>query len=555
MGTHTVLGYTEAKVKSKTCGYVKVTIIDVSGSFYDDYDASGSNILVEHIEVAKLLMPVTAGRNGTTFYPGGQPDIWGISAELLYIQGVGKVELRPRTAAGKYFDLLTNSANNTGIGFPGFLRDENGKYYPLWDAFYSIALDSPKLYSPVTEFEYGYYHNPDSTKELNYNRKSADIKGFQRRLTWAHDAMVGALIGEETDPYSGLNGDSDLPGGSSVPIPQLPTLSATAAGIIGIFAPTQAEMRALADYMWTDFNGGGSTIENYLKEISQGIKRLTADPLDYILGLNIIPSQGLTLGGRDNIRFGFLGITGVSMQRLASQYFVVNCGTIFFDTVCGGTFLDYAPYSKFSLYLPYVGFVDVDPNDFVGHAMGVIYHCDVISGAVVAYVTKDDSVMYQYSGNCAVNIPLSSDNWGNTFAAAVKLVDSINTPAAIPGVANEGTKEAMRESNSAKRGIASTAASVASNPSLLSPTVRHSGAVAGTAGAMGVQVPFVIREAVAFHSTSRFNTLNGYPSYYFRKLSDISGFTTVIGVHIEGSSATAEEIAEIEELLIGGVIL
>lgn len=553
MSTHTVLGYTKAKVRSKTCGYVNVTIINVSGSFDDDYDESGYHILVEHIRVSELLMPVTAGRNGSYFYQGGVPDIWGNGSEIRYFQSTGQTEIRLYTADGYGFDQITDTVNNTGLGLPGFLRDENGKYCSLWDASYSIGL---QYLSPlITEFEYGYYQNPNSINELTYSRRSSVSIGFERRLKWSNDAMVGALIGEETDPYSGLNGDSDLPGGSSVSIPQLPPVSATATGIVGIFAPTQTEMRLLADYMWTDFSGGGSSIENFLEEISQGIKRLTADPLDYILGLNIIPSQGLTRAGRDTIRFGFLGNTGVSMERLASQYFVVDCGTISFDTVCGGTFLDYAPYSKFSLYLPYVGFVDVDPNDFVGHTMGVIYHGDVISGAVVAYVTKDGSVMYQYSGNCAVNIPLSSDNWGNTFAAAVKLVDSINTPAAIPGVAEEGTKEAMRESISAKRGIASTAASVASNPSLLSPTVRHSGAVAGTAGAMGVQVPFVIREAVAFHSTSRFNTLNGYPSYYFRKLSDISGFTTVVGVHIEGSSATAEEIAEIEELLIGGVIL
>lgn len=243
------------------------------------------------------------------------------------------------------------------------------------------------------------------------------------------------------------------------------------------------------------------------------------------------------------------------MPRLASQFFEVDCGSIAFDTLCGNTFLDYAPYSKFSLYLPYVGFVDVDPNDFVGHTMGVKYHGDVVSGAIVAYVTKDGSVMYQYSGNCAVNLPLSSDNWGSTFAAAVGVASSLITPAAIPAAAKEGTMAAKNAEVSAKRGVASTVASVASNPSLLSPSIRHSGTVAGSAGAMGVQVPFVIREAVSFHSTAGFNTLNGYPSYYYRKLSEVSGFTSVIGVHIEGSSATAEEIAEIEELLIGGVIL
>ena len=359
---------------------------------------------------------------------------------------------------------------------------------------------------------------------------------------------------EDEDPYSDLNGEDPIPGDTSVPVPSLPILGATSTGIIGLFAPNEQNMRDLADYMWTDFGGSGSSVEDFLEEIVQALKRLTADPLDYILGLNLIPSRGLSVGSPDTIRFGFLGNTGVSMPRLTSQFFEVDCGTIAFSTLCGDTFLDYAPYSKFSLYLPYVGFVDVDPNDFVGHTMGVIYHGDVVSGAIVAYVTKDGSVMYQYSGNCAVNLPLSSDNWGSTFSAAVGVAASIITPAAIPAAVKEGAAAAS-ESVATKRGIASTVSSVASNPSLLSPSIRHSGTVAGSAGAMGVQIPFVIREAVSFHSTAGFNTINGYPSYYYRKLSQVSGFTTVIGVHIEGSSATAEEIAEIEELLIGGIIL
>lgn len=362
-------------------------------------------------------------------------------------------------------------------------------------------------------------------------------------------------IPDDEDPYSDLDGEDPIPGDTPVPVPSLPILGATSTGIIGLFAPSAQDMRDLADYMWTDFGGSGSTIEDFLEEIVQALKRMTADPLDYILGLNLIPSRGLSVGSPSNIRFGFLGSTGVSMPRLSSQFFEVDCGTVAFDTLCGNTFLDYAPYSKFSLYLPYVGFVDVDPNDFVGHTMGVKYHGDVVSGAIVAYVTKNGSVMYQYSGNCAVNLPLSSDNWGATFSAAVGVAASLITPAAIPAAAKEGTMAAKNAAVSAKRGTASTVASVASNPSLLSPSIRHSGTVAGSAGAMGVQVPFVIREAVSFHSTAGFNTLNGYPSYYYRKLSEVSGFTSVIGVHIEGSSATAEEIAEIEELLIGGVIL
>ena len=73
---------------------------------------------------------------------------------------------------------------------------------------------------------------------------------------------------------------------------------------------------------------------------------------------------------------------------------------------------------------------------------------------------------------------------------------------------------------------------------------------------MGVQYPFVIREAVNFHSTSGFNKESGYPAYYYKFLSDVTGFTTVLDPHINNiPQATQGEIAEIISLLESGVIL
>ena len=343
------------------------------------------------------------------------------------------------------------------------------------------------------------------------------------------------------DPYSDLDGEEEIGGGGTVGVPGFPGLTATSTGIVGLFAPSAAQMQQLADFMWTDFGGTGTTIETVLSEIVEALKRLISNPLDYILGLNIIPSQGLSIGGSSTIKFGFVS-SGVPMPRLSNQYFTVDCGSLTFDAVCGNTFLDYAPYSKFSIYLPYIGFREVDANDFVGHTIGVLYHGDVVTGGLTAYITKDGSVMYQFSGSCALNIPLSSDNWGSTLSAAVNIATTVIAGAASGGAAGVAKAAAMG------------AASVAANPSLLSPQVAHSGAVSGAAGAMGVQYPFIIREAVRFHSTEGFNTLTGYPSYYFRSLSEVSGYTKVLDLHLENIPATQDEIAEIESILKEGAI-
>lgn len=355
------------------------------------------------------------------------------------------------------------------------------------------------------------------------------------------DIIEGGVL-DETDPYADIDGEGAIGGGGSVGVPGFPGLTATDAGVIGLFAPSASQMRQLADYMWTDFGGTATDVFEVLQEILEAFKRSISNPLDYVVGLNIIPSQGLSVGSSHTIRFGFTS-SGVSMPRLSNQYFEVDCGSISFPTLCGDTFLDYAPYSKFSIYLPYIGVKDVDANDFVGHTIGVKYHGDVVTGGVTAYVTKDGSVMYQYSGCCALNVPLSADSWGETISGAVQIATSL-----VAGAAGGG---AAGVSSAAANG----AANVAANPSMLSPQVSHSGAVSGGAGCMGVQYPFVIREAVRFHSTAGFNKYAGYPSYYNKSLGDVSGFTTVVAVHLENIPATNVEIEEIETLLKNGVIL
>ena len=358
--------------------------------------------------------------------------------------------------------------------------------------------------------------------------------------------IIAANLGG--DPYSLLDGE--IPGGDSISPTTTPTTTAVTSGIVALFKPTIQEMQDLADFMWTDFGGTATTTDDILKEIFQAIKRTISNPLDYIFGLNIIPSQGLSTSGYKTVRFGYVS-SGVDMLRLSSQFFDVDCGSLSFDTVCGNTFLDYAPYAKFSIYLPYVGFREVDSNDFVGHTIGVKYKCDAVSGACVAYITKDGSVMYQYSGNVACTIPLSADSWGQTVAAAAKVEGAIIS-GAIAGAALPSVGATMGAIGAA--GIAA-ASSVASNPSILNPSVNRAGNVTGAAGLLGVQYPFVVRESVVFHSTEGFNTIVGYPSWYYRRLGDLVGFTKVVDVHLHYINALRDEVDEIELLLKGGVIL
>lgn len=345
------------------------------------------------------------------------------------------------------------------------------------------------------------------------------------------------------DPYEEAGGGEDpLPGSEIIGLPTEPTLSPIDAGLFSLYSPTAAQMRNLADFLWTDFGGTGTTVEQVLEEVVEALKRSVSNPLNSMLGLSIIASQGLSKGSDSSVHVGFWN-TGVSMTKLTKQYFTVDCGSLSFSPVCGNTFLDYAPYSKFMIYLPYVGMRLLDANDVVGHTISVRYRGDCVSGALTCYVIRDGSVIQEHTGNCALNIPLTADSWAESISAVGRIISGSVSGATRGGAAG------------AAAGAVRGAASVATNPSAFSSQIAHTGAVSGAAGHLGSQKPFILREAVRFHSTSGFNGIIGYPSYYYRKLGDCHGYTQCLEVHLSHTPCTGVELQEIEELLKKGVII
>ena len=416
----------------------------------------------------------------------------------------------------------------------------------------NVTEETARTFTLYVDENYDIDNNTISVTNCSYEYETtADRKTIYLHLYAPTGNVVISAAASTDDPYSG-EGTGDL-GGADVGVPGLPTLGNVSAGLFSLFAPTAAQMNSLADFLWTDIDfsqvisapdqlSALNAIANIFQELGEAFKREIANPAKMIFGLSIIPSQGLSIGGAANVKIGFVD-TGVSMNVLTNRYFSVDCGGVSISPVCGDTFLDYAPYSKFSIYLPYIGVKPLDANDCVGHTISVKYNCDAVSGGCVCYVCKDGAVYYQYAGNIAMNLPLSSESWANTIAAAMNTASQLAAGIASGGVAGAGAAALQAASN------------VAANPSQLSPQIDHSGAVNGAAGYLGVQYPYIIREAVRFLDTAGMNAIKGYPSHYLTKLSNLSGYTEILECHLEGIKATGNELTEIENLLKSGVII
>ena len=317
-------------------------------------------------------------------------------------------------------------------------------------------------------------------------------------------------------------------------VPDLPTISASSTGFITIYNPTSANLSSLGGFLWSNL----FDIDTF--------KKLYTDPMDCIISLGIVPCVPNS-AGTQNIKFGNVD-TGINCSYLATQYVKVDCGSVDIRKYVG-SFMDYSPYVKISLFLPYIGFINLGTDDIMGGSINVTYHVDILSGDCIAFITHSSKgVLYSYTGNCLTNVPITAANYANSLRNYYEAVTGI-IPSTCNGAASGGAAGAA---GGAINGALSAASNIILNTK---PDYQRSGSLGGSSGIMGVQKPFIVIERPNISVPNKVQHYMGQTSNITANLGGLSGMTIVEAVHLEGIPCTTEELAEIESLLQGGVIL
>ena len=445
---------------------------------------------------------------------------------------------------GRYIDDSHIDVNHFyGTCAFGWILHFTNDYYIYLTDLYLIEEVASKLKREVDNDVKGFC-NKDYTsfKDLHHgNRSGASYRGEWDAIA-RHILKVGKRKNPE-NPYDGGDdkGDDDNNSGDydhtsdPVPEPDLPSVSVTDSGLVTLFAPTESQLKALADYLWSD----AFSLDNF--------KKMLNNPMDCILGLTIVPVN-VPRGSAREITVGNI-VTTVSCNICPTQYVKVDCGTFTFDRHnMTNSYLDYAPYSKCYLYLPFIGVQEINIDDFMQSTMHVVYHVDILTGAMFCYVMRGDSVMYTYMGQCAENVPLSSSSYSNTIGSIMSAAASI---VGVASVVATGGASAPVAAGLLTGATTSTANAVSS----LKPSVAHSGSIGGGAGIMGVNYPYLIFNTPHVSIPSQQRHYTGYPSNQIVKLSALSGFNIIQAINLSVSGANDSEMNEIESILKGGVIL
>ena len=361
-------------------------------------------------------------------------------------------------------------------------------------------------------------------------------------------------------PVPGVPFPSIVPVGSATPVPS------GSPGFIQVYNPTPSEFVAFGRWLWVTY--ADATLET-----------IWNNPFDGVIGaheLYATPSKD----GYSTIRSGFLD-SGISSIIVRQRYTQINCGSIVIPEYWGN-YLDYSPYSRAYIYLPFIGIMDVDVDDIVGHSVNVLYHVDSYTGSCIAQITcaRDNytNTLYQFSGDCSVEIPMAGGSQANIKAAmiaanAYQNAANISAGMSLLGGIGSGILSGIggalggNPASGIAHGIGQAIGGITSaisqraygeaqhTAAMVSQKshVQHSGSFGGSHGAMGIKKPYIIIRRPIQKVVNGYNRLYGYPAHKMVIIGECTGYLRCREVNVQSSLATDEEKRMIEESLKSGV--
>lgn len=409
--------------------------------------------------------------------------------------------------------------------------DELKKQYPeLWDNRVENSVVQPDgttktyIYVPVPMPTGGTADEP-TTEGAKQSKREVDP-------STATDTLLNTLIqiltqtipsGMTDTPTDPINPNPPDTGDGDTPVVIPPTGSASA--LYSIYNPSQSQLNSFGAWLWSS---------NFVDQLL----KLFNDPMQAIIGLHKVFATP-PISGSGTIKVGYLD-SGVASNIVGNQYTTVDCGSVNLYEYYGNVF-DYDPFTKVNLYLPFIGIVPLKVGEIMRSTIHIIYHVDVLTGACLAEVkiNRDSAggTLFQYSGNAAVQYPISSGSYMSIISGIMSLAGGVAGTIATGGAAMPV--------------LLGAGASVGR----MHTDISHSGSFSGNAGAMGIKKPYLIIDRPQTALAKNFSNYIGYPSNFTATIGSCTGFIKVIESHVENTTATNSELNEIDSILKEGVLV
>lgn len=424
--------------------------------------------------------------------------------------------------------------------------DSNGDVYHL------IAV--PSYYTENAQPE-DFPQYEDVQVTTYYTKFDSSSETGTEFATW----VEGYEAEEDDDPYPPPDPEDPDPGtggdDSDDPTPDpLPSDDAIGTGFVTIFKPSKTQLRNLSGLFWNETFVGA--IRNYVENITDMFVSLGIIPFDIPAGRTV-----------DVTWFGIT--TGVTLTLASAQFIEKDMGSINLASDLrinrSGSALDYSPFSTIGIYLPFIGYRELDIDDVRDKTVALKYRFDILSGECVALISVGGSTIYEFTGNCIAQIPITAQSFDSLITAALNV--AIATAGGIEGGAAgamEGASKEKLASDTMNGNIAKASfeggsdgllSATANSLSAMKPTYSRTGSISGAAAMLAVLQPFLFLKTPRSAIPNNYNRYCGFPSNQSGTLGSFSGYTVVENIRLNNLVATSDEITEIYSLLKKGVIV
>ena len=445
---------------------------------------------------------------------------------------------------GTGFAERSNVNVSSGSGVEGATLEEGATYptdttknlaeiYPQWasgaisvitDPTADTFEDGTEEWYPMSLANTNYSSNPEVTSSTQTQQQAQTGNNVDP------SQLAQILEGIQNLPdilnRDGLIPDTvptNPPSTEPTPSPTPPVITGAGSDLISIYNPTKAEIQAFNQFLW-DLDP--TNILNWQKVIQ--------NPIDAIISLHMIYVTPIT-GSPQHIKCGYIE-TDVSSKVVTNQYVDIDCGTVDVNEYFHNVW-DYIA-TDIQIYLPFIGIIPLHVSDIMNSTIRVKYRVDVYTGTclaqIIVYKENTFAVLYTYTGNCAVSLPLSGSSFSNIMSTLIVMGGLV-----LSG--NAGT--------AATYGLGSAARGE------LKQHIQRSGNIGANAGAMGIRTPYLIITRKKPLDAYLYQEQYGFPANKTVVLGDMNGYTRVKNIHLHGIPCTDDELEMIERLLKDGVII
>ena len=330
-------------------------------------------------------------------------------------------------------------------------------------------------------------------------------------------------------------------------IPTKPQYGFTSAGFLNHYRISAQGLSMLGEALFPEPQGASVDVASAIDKLITN--NWNAKIIDYILDCRIIPvtphDDGLhdiTCGGKKLIHP--TSLLPYSAYLVDEDFVDVDCGSIT-TPLCEGNFLDFYQL-KCKLFLPFYGFVDIDPEYWMGATIGVYYRFNCMDGSFMCWVTSKafrsdmdaDDVIGQYAGNACIHLPINSQSYAQIVNGL------ITTGASVVGVAAGGNMA----------GAAVSAVSGAAQLLNSRPTLNKSNSYSGSSALMSKRTPYLLIEFSEAQFSTKYVEEQGLPAVVKKTIGECEGFTQASNPILDGIPCTEAEKNRIRSALASGLI-